>query len=194
MSYKANQEKMTVSSTGTVGSATTADSATTASVADGSITTAKLADGAVTGIKRTSTVLNSVVIPNVSHEDIDGYISSISVTSSGQKVRLSFVGDYLGLYKGIGRESIFVSFGVFRNGSFLSGSNRSSGYWIPVGTLAYQNSLNGWQWVMAESCFSFIDENPPVGLNTYAISLNTSEDGGANRIQTIGVSLVAREV
>jgi len=198
MSYKANQEKMTVSSTGKVGSATTADSATTAgsasSVADASITTAKLADGAVTGIKRTSTILNSVVIPNASYEDIDGYISSVSVTCSGQKVRLSFVGENIGLYKGIGRDSIYVAFAVFRNGVFLSGSNRGSGYWIPVGTAAYNNSANGYQWVMPEAVFTFIDEAPPVGVNTYAISLNTSEDGGVNRIITGGVSLVAREV
>lgn len=188
MSYKVNQEKLEINSSGVLNTTNVPPTAPP----DGSITTAKLADGAVTGIKRTSTVLGSTVLGNGLYLDEDGFIGSVTVTSSGQKVRISFVGQEVYFSKGSGRESIIAYFALFRNGTFISNSIRTNGFSHNAGATYY--SGGGSQWIAAEAAFSVIDENPPAGTNTYTISLNTSEDGGVNRVGIFNVSIVVREV
>lgn len=196
MSYKANQEKLTISSLGKVGSATQADTATTAStassVADGSITTAKLANGAVTGIKRTNNVLGRTQIPNGNKTVYTTW--SVVVTCAGNPVKIYFDGRPPAFRSALvptspaGNINSIIHFDVYRNGTIIGALGTQLGAYHPGLTAGVKF------WSASATGMYLIDQNPPVGNNTYAVELITDADGGGEYVQMANIDLVVREI
>lgn len=186
MSYKANQEKLEINSSGVLNAA----NVPTTVPADGSITTAKLADGAVTGIKRTNAVLGRTQITNGIKTNGDSF--SVSAVCVGNPVKICFEPrpgtglSYITATAPNGQTNSLAYFVLVRNGTTI-GHLGSLGLFFGT-VISGSRSAN-----YSPGSFEFIDQSPPTQTNVYQVGLLTSSDT-AETYDFAAVDLVVREI
>jgi len=189
MSYKANQEKLEINSSGVLNASNVPSteppdgSITTAKLANDAVTAVKLANGAVTAVKRSQhgNILASAAIPNGQKMSNDvNLVGSIVCASDGSAVEVGFEE---GRIQTTAHSNADIYYEVFR------GANK-------IGSISFAGNIaaSGVKTSFPSNVVKFIDLTPPVGSNTYSFYVNNPTDIPGQSVEFIGVLMRVRMV